>query len=179
MRLIADKDKLVKHIYAAGGSKIYKVFFGSRKVWQLCRVKFVDWDGSQLDYQEVLHGYPATSPSAPSRTGYEFTGWDKSYSSVTDDTVISAQYRAAGPVQLRVDVYASPPYDNLVGITDSDGNIYNTDSSISVHTNNFTLAGGLATLSVSAPGVIIFTPNADESLYNPYTRKHTDFDSGS
>ena len=35
---------------------------------------------------------PATAPAAPSRKGYAFSGWDKDFSNVTGNLVVSAQY---------------------------------------------------------------------------------------
>ena len=56
-------------------------------------VTFIDWNGSVLSQQEVSHKTAATAPSNPIRSGYEFTGWDKSFNSITEDTVVTAQYK--------------------------------------------------------------------------------------
>ncbi len=68
-------------------------------------VTFVDWDGTVLKEEEVpltktepawysakytVNG--ATAPDAPARAGYKFVGWDKDFSRVTSDMVITAQY---------------------------------------------------------------------------------------
>ena len=55
-------------------------------------VKFVDWNGTVLKTEEVEHGAAATAPAVPGRTGYTFTGWDKDFSSVTEDMTVTAQY---------------------------------------------------------------------------------------
>ena len=55
-------------------------------------VTFVDWDGTVLKTQTVTSGNSATAPSNPSRTGYEFTGWDKTFSNVTGNLTVTAQY---------------------------------------------------------------------------------------
>lgn len=56
-------------------------------------VTFVDWDGSRIGSpQTVEHGQSAAAPAAPTRPGHTFTGWDKSFDSVTEDLVIKAQY---------------------------------------------------------------------------------------
>lgn len=55
-------------------------------------VTFKDWDGTVLKTQTVEEGSSATPPSNPSREGYIFTGWDKSYSNITANTVITALY---------------------------------------------------------------------------------------
>lgn len=55
-------------------------------------VTFKDWDGTTLKTQTVNYGSAATAPPNPSRTGYTFTGWDKSFSSITADLVVNAVY---------------------------------------------------------------------------------------
>ena len=55
-------------------------------------VTFKDWDGTVLKTQTVEHGASATAPAAPTRPGYAFTGWDKSFTNVTSDLVVTAQY---------------------------------------------------------------------------------------
>jgi len=55
-------------------------------------VIFKDWDGTELKRETVADGASATAPSDPSRSGYVFAGWDKSFSNITADTVITATY---------------------------------------------------------------------------------------
>lgn len=55
-------------------------------------VTFKDHDGTILNTQTVAHGNAATAPSTPSRTGYTFTGWDKTVGAITADTTYTAQY---------------------------------------------------------------------------------------
>ena len=55
-------------------------------------VTFVDWNGTVLKTQTVDEGSSATAPSNPSRDGYNFTGWDKSFNNITANVTITAQY---------------------------------------------------------------------------------------
>jgi len=71
-------------------------------------VTFKDYDGTELSVQTVEYGASATAPEAPKREGYTFSAWDKSYTNITADTVITAKYSKieTGPAigTLRVDV---------------------------------------------------------------------------
>ena len=55
-------------------------------------VTFVDWNGREIDTQIVSDGSYAVAPANPTREGWSFTGWDKSYNNVTSDLIIMAQY---------------------------------------------------------------------------------------
>ena len=55
-------------------------------------VTFVDWDGSEISASQVEHGGSATAPADPTREGYTFTGWNGSYTNVTANTTVTAQY---------------------------------------------------------------------------------------
>ncbi|MCL1970216.1 MAG: InlB B-repeat-containing protein [Candidatus Bathyarchaeota archaeon] len=55
-------------------------------------VTFIDWDGRILKTETVPYGGSATAPAAPLREGYTFIGWDRSYTYVTSDLTITAQY---------------------------------------------------------------------------------------
>ena len=56
-------------------------------------VTFKDYDGKVLKTQEVESGKAATAPADPSRAGYTFTGWDKSFNKITSDLVVTATYK--------------------------------------------------------------------------------------
>lgn len=55
-------------------------------------VVFKDYNGTVLSTQSVKEGSAATAPKNPTRDGYEFTGWDKSFNKVTSDITVTAMY---------------------------------------------------------------------------------------
>ncbi|ABR47945.1 cell wall/surface repeat protein [Alkaliphilus metalliredigens QYMF] len=55
-------------------------------------VTFKDHDGSLLKTEVVYNGESATVPNNPTREGYTFAGWDKSFNNVTTDLEVIAQY---------------------------------------------------------------------------------------
>ena len=59
---------------------------------KLHTVTFKDWDGSTLKTQVVPNGSGAQAPKTPSRDGWSFTGWDKDFSRISKDTVVTSTY---------------------------------------------------------------------------------------
>ena len=55
-------------------------------------VVFVDFDGTILKSDKVLEGESATAPANPSRNGFIFIGWDKTFDIITGDITITALY---------------------------------------------------------------------------------------
>ena len=55
-------------------------------------VTFKDWDGSILKTEQVAFNGTATAPADPTRDGYRFTGWDSSFSNITGNTEVTAEY---------------------------------------------------------------------------------------
>ena len=55
-------------------------------------VTFQDYDGTVLSEQTVIYGLDATRPATPTRRGYTFSGWSGSYTNVTNNLVIIAEY---------------------------------------------------------------------------------------
>ncbi|MHB1484986.1 MAG: leucine-rich repeat protein [Saccharofermentanales bacterium] len=58
-----------------------------------CVVRFLNWNGNTIKTETVLIGNSALAPSDPFRTGYIFTGWDVAFNNITDDLVVTAQFR--------------------------------------------------------------------------------------
>lgn len=55
-------------------------------------VRFLAKDGTLLDTQMVTEGSDATPPAVPEIDGWHFTGWNKSYETITEDVDITAIY---------------------------------------------------------------------------------------
>ena len=65
-------------------------------------VIFKDYDGTILKRIYVKQGESATPPIVSEREGYKFIGWDKEYSNIQEDLVITAMYKeitTENPVQ--------------------------------------------------------------------------------
>lgn len=61
-------------------------------------VTFKDHDGKILKTQTVEKGKAATAPANPSREHFTFAGWDKSFTGVTADMVVTATYTTSKSV---------------------------------------------------------------------------------
>lgn len=57
-------------------------------------VTFVDGAGNTLKTQTVTHGAGATAPANPTRKGYTFEAWDKTFNNITADTTVTATWTA-------------------------------------------------------------------------------------
>ncbi len=56
-------------------------------------VTFVDGQGNTLKSETVKEGEAATAPADPTREGYTFDGWDKSFDNITADTTVTAKWK--------------------------------------------------------------------------------------
>lgn len=61
-------------------------------------VIFTDWNGTVLETQTVAYGAAAAPTVTPARAGYDFIGWDKAFTNVTENLTVTALYKAV-PVQ--------------------------------------------------------------------------------
>lgn len=55
-------------------------------------VTFKNYDGSILSTQTVKKGENAISPVSPTRTGYDFIGWNNTATNIQSDLIITAQF---------------------------------------------------------------------------------------
>ena len=76
-------------------------------------VTFKDWDGFILKTEQVEEGHDATAPADPVREGYTFTGWDKTFTNVQSDLVVTALYEENAPAGILGDVNGDGAVDML------------------------------------------------------------------
>lgn len=89
-------DKAVSNVTA---NATYKAVYDSTAI----TYEVVFKNGSVvLSTQQVEYGRAATAPASPTREGYLFSGWDKSFSKVTKELVVNALFDLAPTHQLIV-----------------------------------------------------------------------------
>lgn len=70
----------------------WKDFKSIREIGAIPLVTFLDWDGTVIDAVHVDYEEAAPAPADPTREGYTFTGWDKDFSTITEDLTVTALY---------------------------------------------------------------------------------------
>lgn len=59
----------------------------------LYTVSYIDWDGTPLGSEQVWENEDAVNVPNLERDGYKFVGWDKPLTNITEDVVVTAQYK--------------------------------------------------------------------------------------
>lgn len=110
-------------IQTVTGNATYHATYTADTVYHT--VTFIS-DGSTYDTQSVAHGSYATEPTAPTKSGYTFTGWSPSVAStqINGDTTFTAQFTEDAP---RVVMLASVDWRVA---EDASGTPYNDPSNI-------------------------------------------------
>ena len=96
-------------------------------------VRFLDFDGTVLDTQQVIKGYDAIAPVGLMRTGYNFIGWlPEVLSSISDDVDFIAQW---APITYEIE------FDANGGSGSMPNQIFAYDTLANLNTNSFIRAG--------------------------------------
>ena len=77
-------------------------------------VNFYDYEGNLIETQTIKYQEAATAPKLESNEYYEFTGWDKDFSSVTDDLDV---YATAKKVKGKIEYFFGDENLNLIPST--------------------------------------------------------------
>ena len=89
------------HVIVPEGSEAaYKEADGWKFLYRGPIVTYKDWDGTILKQDTTELNGASTPPANPHREGYTFAGWDKSFSKVTDDLVVTALYLQKPPTDM-------------------------------------------------------------------------------
>ncbi|MCL1896600.1 MAG: InlB B-repeat-containing protein [Clostridiales bacterium] len=78
------------------GNAIYTALWAEQEAEKtsatMYTVRFIDWDGRLIKTQQVPEGGNATPPPDPVRQGYLFNGWDRDYTNVKANIMVTALY---------------------------------------------------------------------------------------
>lgn len=69
-------------------------------------VTFLNWDGSVLSVQQVPIGGSASAPTVPPRPGYIFTGWDRPFTNVQADIIVTALFEPVEIIPAQAEIRA-------------------------------------------------------------------------
>ena len=90
-------DRLHLILVLKDGSEVDQGYVGDNTGEQTYVIVFADHDGTVLKTESVISGTDATPPADPVREGYTFVGWDGSYTGVSGNGTLTAQYRQNEP----------------------------------------------------------------------------------
>jgi uncharacterized repeat protein (TIGR02543 family) len=131
-------------------------------------ITFINWNGEVLSTQRIQAGNSALAPLAPSRAGYQFTGWSASFAQVSSDLVISALFI---PVAQAADPAVTS--NNSNGNADNAGNSSSRNSSSATSNNSRSSRNPGSTSGTSSEAA------AGSSNAEPSSTNGTEYDSGS
>ncbi len=78
--------------------------------YKIYKVSFIDGLTNEIiETQEVEQGGAAIAPEAPMHEGYIFMGWDKDFTNVTENIVVTARYRKVGTALITVSTEEERP----------------------------------------------------------------------
>lgn len=87
------------HEKKAGGSNIFTITINQAASEDATyTIRFLDYDNSVLKTQSLRAGETPTPPANPSRSGYSFSGWSPTISTVSGDQDYIAQYNQLGQI---------------------------------------------------------------------------------
>lgn len=111
---ITSKNKLYSSDYFVVGTSYFDFWLYAPV--KTLRVRFFTGYEPQklLKTQNVQRGGDATAPADPSRPGYMFTGWDRSYKNIQKDTDVYAQWKPLAKVRYWADGELKYTQDNQV-----------------------------------------------------------------
>ena len=117
-------------------------------------VRFLDWNNDVLDTQTINDGGNATPPNDPVRDGYRFTGWSGSYTNITADTDITAQY---------IKIYNIVAFAGTGGTISPSGSVLvdeNTDKTFDIKANKGYRVSSVLVDSVNQGAITRYTFNS-------------------
>ena len=130
-------------------------------------VTFKDYNGTVLKTEKVESGKAATAPAEPTREHYKFAGWDKSFSNVTSDLVVTATYSTTKLIISAESVTVNKGTNEVtmkIRVTNNPG-IMGAVLKVSVNDDVFAFASASKT---GYPGLTLTAPGS-ATTSSPYT----------
>lgn len=100
-------DEVVEEGFS--NQQVYINFYENYNTPLKYTVIFQDDDGTILSTQQVPFGEGAVAPVDPEKPGFIFTGWDKDFSVILEDLVVTAQYFTAFSITYNLDGATNNP----------------------------------------------------------------------